>query len=213
MISGRWLGSIRRASRIRSWHAASCMPMLETMKRSGIRPSSRICDGRKFRFHCWRTMRVFVNPGVGHRRADRPDAGRGHARVGEDERQHSRAMIERAGDHGGQVVPWRRAAGGAAGPRSSRRVSAARHRDRDGEVPRSAFRFRPVVAMTAQSIGLWQRLYGNRSGAACLGPQDMTMRISTSPFRTRGSSRLAVASGAEVERTAAGKNDDHDHHR
>jgi len=36
--------------------------MLETMKMSGVLPSSRICDGRKFLFHCCRTMRVLGNP-------------------------------------------------------------------------------------------------------------------------------------------------------
>ena len=36
--------------------------MLETMKRSGTRPSSCICDGRKLRFHCCSTIRVFAKP-------------------------------------------------------------------------------------------------------------------------------------------------------
>ena len=37
-------------------------------------------------------------------RAYGPDAGGYHSRVGEDERQHPRPMIEGAGDHGRQVV-------------------------------------------------------------------------------------------------------------
>ena len=44
---------------------------------------------------------------VGHRRADRPDACGHHAPVGVDEREHSRAVVERAGDHRRQVVPRR----------------------------------------------------------------------------------------------------------
>ena len=39
-----------------------CRLMLEIMKRSGMRPSSCICEGRKFRFHCCRTMRVLGKP-------------------------------------------------------------------------------------------------------------------------------------------------------
>ena len=45
-----------------------------------------------------------VEPGVHHGRADRPDTGGDHPRVGQDERQHTRAMIEGAGDHRGKVV-------------------------------------------------------------------------------------------------------------
>ena len=62
MINGRCAASIRQASRINARHDAECMPMLETMNTSGIRPSSCIRDGRKWRLHCWRTMRVFSNP-------------------------------------------------------------------------------------------------------------------------------------------------------
>ena len=46
----------------------------------------------------------FGESGVDHGRADSPNAGRNHANVGEDERQHSRAIIEGAGDHSRQVV-------------------------------------------------------------------------------------------------------------
>ena len=104
MISGRCAGSIRWASRIRSMHRSECRLMLETMNTSGMRPSSCICDGRKLRFHCCRTMRVLVESGIHQRRADGPDTRGDHPRVGKDERQHPRAMIERAGDHGRQVV-------------------------------------------------------------------------------------------------------------
>ena len=45
-----------------------------------------------------------VEPGIDHGRADRPHAGGHHSRVGEDERQHPRAMIEGAGDHRRQIV-------------------------------------------------------------------------------------------------------------
>ncbi len=45
-----------------------------------------------------------VEPGVRQGRADGPDARGNHSRVGEDERQHPRAMIEGAGDHRRQVV-------------------------------------------------------------------------------------------------------------
>jgi hypothetical protein len=45
-----------------------------------------------------------VEPGVDHGRPDPPDAGRGHAGVGVDEREHPGAVVERAGDHGRQVV-------------------------------------------------------------------------------------------------------------
>ena len=38
------------------------MPMVETMNRSGTRPSSCIREGRNLRFHCWSTMRVRSNP-------------------------------------------------------------------------------------------------------------------------------------------------------
>ncbi len=62
MISGRCAGSIRCASRMSSMHSSECRLMLETMNTSGIRPSSRICDGRKLRFHCCSTIRVFANP-------------------------------------------------------------------------------------------------------------------------------------------------------
>ena len=36
--------------------------MVDTMNRSGTRPSTRIRDGLKLRFHCWRTMRVLGKP-------------------------------------------------------------------------------------------------------------------------------------------------------
>ena len=62
MISGRCDGSIRQASAISRSHSSEWMCMLDTMKMSGIRPSSRICAGLKFRFHCSRTMRVFLKP-------------------------------------------------------------------------------------------------------------------------------------------------------
>jgi hypothetical protein len=62
MISGRCDGSIRRASRISSIARSECIPIVETMNRSGTRPSSRIRDGRKLRFHCCSTIRVRSNP-------------------------------------------------------------------------------------------------------------------------------------------------------
>src|SRR5256885_599489 len=43
-------------------HESVWICMEETMNRSGMRPSSCICDGRKLGFHCWRTMRVFSKP-------------------------------------------------------------------------------------------------------------------------------------------------------
>ncbi len=36
--------------------------MLDTMKMSGVRPSSFMAEGRNLRFHCWSTMRVLSNP-------------------------------------------------------------------------------------------------------------------------------------------------------
>ena len=62
MISGRWAGSMRHASWISRVHSAEWMYMLETMNTSGVRPSQRICEGRKLRFHCCSTMRVLGNP-------------------------------------------------------------------------------------------------------------------------------------------------------
>jgi len=62
MTSGRRSGSIRQTSRSMARHSAKCKSMLETMNRSGIRPSRRICEGRKRGFHCWSTIRVLGNP-------------------------------------------------------------------------------------------------------------------------------------------------------
>jgi len=45
-----------------------------------------------------------VESSIYHGRPDGPDTGGYHSRVGEDERQHPRTMIESAGDHGTQVV-------------------------------------------------------------------------------------------------------------
>lgn len=46
----------------------------------------------------------FVEARIEQGRRHRPHAGGDHAHVGEDERQDARAMIERTGDHGRQVV-------------------------------------------------------------------------------------------------------------
>ena len=101
--------------------------MLDTMKMSGMRPSSRICDGLKFRFHCCRTIRVLSKPGIDQGRADGPHAGGHHPQVGIDERQDARAMIERTGDDRRQIVPRPRACAGAGGYASFRRVAAEYH--------------------------------------------------------------------------------------
>jgi hypothetical protein len=61
-INGRCGGSIRQASRIIALHRAVWRLVLETRNRSGTRPSSRMRDGRKYRFHCWSTMRVLRKP-------------------------------------------------------------------------------------------------------------------------------------------------------
>ena len=45
--------------------------------------------------------------GIHHRRADGADTRRRHPRIGEDERQHPRAVIKGAGDDRRQVVSWR----------------------------------------------------------------------------------------------------------
>lgn len=41
---------------------------------------------------------------IDHGRPDRPYAGGDHVGIGEDERQHSGAVVERAGDDGRQIV-------------------------------------------------------------------------------------------------------------
>jgi len=46
MMSGRFAGSIRRASRINSAARPECMPMVETMNKSGTRPSSQRSPNR-----------------------------------------------------------------------------------------------------------------------------------------------------------------------
>jgi hypothetical protein len=49
----------------------------------------------------------FLEPGVGHRGADRTYACRCHAHVRIDKGQHAGPVIEGAGNHTGQVVPAR----------------------------------------------------------------------------------------------------------
>ena len=109
--------------------------MLDTMNRSGMRPSRRICAGRKFRFHCCKTIRVLSNPAIEHRRANGAYARRHHPRVGVDERQDARAVIERTRDDGGQVVVGRHDTKAAANVRHLTRCSAEYLRRRGAEAP------------------------------------------------------------------------------
>ena len=104
--------------------------MLDTMNRSGMRPSSRICDGAEILVPLLQHDPRLVKARIDQRRADRPHARRRHPHVGIDERQNPRAVVEGAGDHRRQVVLGGLLAAGGGGYPSFRRPATKFARER-----------------------------------------------------------------------------------
>ena len=97
-------GSMRLASRIRALAISWCMPMVETMKMSGHAAVQLHQRRTEISIPLLKDDAGFDESDIRQCRADGSHARRRHARVGEDKREHPRAMIERAGDHRDQCV-------------------------------------------------------------------------------------------------------------